>query len=68
MGNDQKDRFGDKLRDLEHAREEKFFAEREKEALEKLRARDAATKCPSCDEPFADQGGERVCPNGHRSR
>ena len=38
MGNEQKDRFGDKLRDLEQAREDKFFAERDRELIAKLKA------------------------------
>ena len=39
MANQEKDRLGDKLKDAERAREEKFFAEREKELLAKLRAK-----------------------------
>lgn len=34
-----KDRLGDKLRDLEHAREDLFFAKRDRELIEQLRAR-----------------------------
>ena len=34
-----KDRLGDKLRDLEHAREDLFFAKRDQELIEQLRAR-----------------------------
>ncbi len=37
MGDDQKDRLGDKLRDLEKAREDDYFARRDREALEKMR-------------------------------
>lgn len=33
-----KDRLGEKLRDLEHAREDVFFAQRDRELIEKLRA------------------------------
>ncbi len=39
MSDDQKDRFGDKLRDAEKAKEDQFFAERERRLLEKLKAR-----------------------------
>ena len=39
MANQEKDRLGDKLKDAERAREEKFFADREKELLAKLRAK-----------------------------
>lgn len=62
MGNDQKDRFGDKMRDLEHAREEKFFADREKELLAKVREKNS---CSSCGEPLEEKDGVRVCKNGH---
>lgn len=34
-----KDRLGDKLRDLEHAREDQFFAKRDRELIEQMRAR-----------------------------
>ncbi len=37
MGNDSKDRLGDKLRDLEKAREDDYFARRDRELLEKLK-------------------------------
>jgi len=43
---DPKDRFGDKLRDAEKAREEQYFAKREKELLEKMKARLAKEKSP----------------------
>jgi len=39
--NSEKDRLGDKLRDLEHAREDLFFAERDRLLIEKLRAQSA---------------------------
>lgn len=65
MGNEQKDRFGDKMRDLEHAREDKFFADREKELLKKLREESI---CRKCGEPLvqsAESGSPRHCKNGH---
>jgi hypothetical protein len=43
----EKDRLGDKLRDIEHAREDKFFADRDRELLEKLR-QESAPGCPVC--------------------
>jgi hypothetical protein len=33
----EKDRFGDKLRDAERGREEQYFAERDRELLERLK-------------------------------
>ena len=68
----EKDRFGDKLRDLEHARENKYFAERDRELLEKLRSEGAAPQalaCPTCGKPLAgrDEPPLRLdaCPEGH---
>ena len=37
---DPKDRLGDKLRDVEKAREDKYFAERDKELIRKMKERD----------------------------
>lgn len=34
---DEKDRFGDKLREAERGREDQYFAERDREALAKLK-------------------------------
>ena len=35
-----RDRLGDKLRDLERAREDQFFAKRDRELIDQLRARE----------------------------
>lgn len=61
MGNDQKDRFGDKLRDLEHAREDQYFAEREKGLLEKMREKKPSEER---DEPPKDEGGKQASKDG----
>lgn len=65
----EKDRFGDKLRDAEKAREDKFFADRDRELLEKLRRETALGNCPSCGaalEAREDSGLRAgVCPAGH---
>ena len=37
MGGDEKDRWGDKLRDAERAKEDQYFAEQERKLLEALR-------------------------------
>ena len=39
MAGDEKDRLGDKLRDVERAREDVFFAERDRKLVDELRAR-----------------------------
>jgi hypothetical protein len=71
----EKDRFGDKLRDKEKAEEDRFFAERDREALQKLRAEDAAAapvetgRCPRCLTAMTQRKIEQVtideCPSGH---
>jgi hypothetical protein len=56
---DPKDRLGDKLRDAERAREDEYFAKRDRELLEKLREEKgehaeetlrkiALMRCPKC--------------------
>ncbi len=56
---DEKDRLGNKLRDVERGREDQYFAQRDRELLEKLRqakAQDQETtlreasigRCPKC--------------------
>jgi tRNA(Ile2) C34 agmatinyltransferase TiaS len=50
----QKDRFGDTMRLVERAKEDIYFAERDRELLEKLRGQlqrveaGAQAKCPKC--------------------
>jgi hypothetical protein len=56
---DEKDRWGDKVRDAERGREEQYFAEQERKLLEKLRKAPAGEahetlkqaahmRCPKC--------------------
>lgn len=52
---DEKDRFGDTLKLIERAKEDIYFAEREREMLEKLRGQlrkveksSAELRCPKC--------------------
>lgn len=62
---DEKDRFGDKIRDLEKAREDQWAAQRDRELLEGLRRKQAELKqavsaaaetmgvlCPRCHHPL----------------
>jgi len=55
MADDEKDRYGDKLRDSEKAKEDQFFAERERKLLDKLKA--PRTAPPA--EPPASAGGTK---------
>jgi hypothetical protein len=67
---DEKDRWGQKVHDVERAREDQWARERDRLLLEKLRSRKSASlRCPRCnaelqlgiaDEPFA-----MMCPDGH---
>jgi len=49
---DQKDRFGDKLREREQAEEDRYFARKDREKLEKLRHEQVPAPvlglCPKC--------------------
>ncbi len=69
----EKDRWGDKLRDLEQAREDQYFAKRDRELLEKLRASEEAEtiSCPRCSSKLerVEEGPLRalVCAAGHGS-
>jgi len=80
MANDEQDRFGDKLRQKEKADEDRFFAERDKALVEKLRKQLSAaeieqvrnlvrTRCPQCSEHLVtvEEHGVTVaeCPTGH---
>lgn len=60
---DDKDRLGEKLREAERAREDQYFAQRDRELVEKMKqskeadaeaqARAAAkARCPKCGEPL----------------
>ena len=80
MSDGEKDRFGDKLRDAEKAREDKFFADRDRELLAKLKAQTGAqdeaavreltqARCPRCGERLTTRTQLEVeideCPAGH---
>jgi Transcription factor zinc-finger len=68
--NDQKDRFGDKIHDLEKVREDQWARERDQVLLEKLRARQRQElHCPQCDAQLMAKADGNItieaCPNGH---
>jgi Transcription factor zinc-finger len=77
---DEKDRLGDKLKDKRKADEDRFFAERDKALLDKLRQQNlsaeeetvrssALMRCPKCGEKLGtvELHGVNVdeCPAGH---
>jgi uncharacterized protein len=74
----EKDPFGDKLRDKERAEEGRYFAERDRAALEKLRLQDEAGReatarelaigrCPKCGSRLTQSSLDNVtleaCPS-----
>lgn len=80
MSDNEKDRLGEKLREAEKGRENKFFAERDRELLAKLKAKSgtqeedavrelARGRCPKCGERLAKRTHLEVnieqCPKGH---
>lgn len=48
MANEERDRYGDKLKESERGREDDYFARRDRELLAKMRARGAGTPCQQC--------------------
>ncbi|MGH7781051.1 MAG: zf-TFIIB domain-containing protein [Candidatus Binataceae bacterium] len=67
---DEKDRLGDKFRDVEAARESEWARKHDQELLDKMRSRQsAALKCPKCSsllvEHVQDKIAMQTCPNGH---
>jgi hypothetical protein len=73
MADDQKDRLGNKLHDVEKAREDQFFQQRDRELIEKLRTQAhpaaAAMRCPKCGEELRRRVQHEVaveaCPACH---
>jgi len=59
---DEKDRFGEKIRDLEKAREDQWAAQRDRELLENLRRKQAELK--SAVSAAAETMGA-LCPRCH---
>jgi Transcription factor zinc-finger len=62
---DEKDRFGNKLRDKEHAEENRYFAQQDREKLEKLRAKTADLPvtlglCPRCGVALVERSHQGV--------
>src|SRR5882724_12714779 len=58
---DEKDRLGDKLRQKEKAEEDRFFAERDKALLEKIRREQTAAAAKLAPrEPLCPKDGSRL--------
>jgi hypothetical protein len=78
MAIDDKDRLGEKLRQKQKGEEDRYFAERDRAAIERIRQQRAAAaaaagpelnRCPRCGVALTevDDGGVLVdrCPAGH---
>ncbi len=54
---DEKDRLGDKLRDVEKAREDQWAFEQDRKLIEQMRSRIKSGKllCPRCHEPLVER-------------
>jgi hypothetical protein len=65
----EKDRFGDKLQDVERAREEQWAHQRDQELLDKLRKKGEEVLCPQCRKPLLAETRAGVammaCPDKH---
>lgn len=67
---DERDRFGDKLHDVEKAREDQWAREQDQRLLEKLRQRQAAVvHCPECNQQLVPRAVRGIallaCPREH---
>ena len=69
MADDNKDRLGSKLHDVEAARENQWARQRDAELLEKMRERLHQTACPHCKQFLVAKTEHGVamhaCPAGH---
>jgi Transcription factor zinc-finger len=69
MAEDHKDRLGNKLRDVEAAREDQWARKRDDERIAKMRERLSHTACPDCKQFLVPktQSGVSIyaCPAGH---
>ena len=69
MADDNKDRLGSKLHDVEKAREDQWARQRDAELIEKMRKRLNQTACPHCKVFLVAKTEHGVpmhaCPMGH---
>ena len=69
MSGDNKDRLGNKLHDVEAAREDQWARQRDADLIEKMRERLRKTACPHCKQFLVEKiefgVTMHVCPEGH---
>ena len=69
MADDNKNRLGDKLHDVEKAREDQWARQRDEELVENMRKRLHKHACPECKQFLVAKTENGVhlhaCPDGH---
>lgn len=69
MAVDNKDRLGNKLHDVEAAREDQWARQRDADLIKKMRERLSKTTCPHCDRFLVAKHESGIamhaCPAGH---
>jgi hypothetical protein len=70
MSDGEKDKFGDKLHDIEAARENEWARKRDEELIAKLRGKSSnAVACPECGTALTEEAssalGGMACPERH---
>jgi hypothetical protein len=69
MAADEKDRLGNKLHDVEKAREDQWARQSDADLIEKMRMRLSQTACPNCKQFLVPKTEHGVlmyaCPEGH---
>lgn len=65
----EKDTYGEKIRDIEKAREDQWAREQDQELIRKMRGQDVSLNCPRCHKQLVSStvAGHTVmtCPDGH---
>lgn len=69
MSDGSRDKFGDKIHDVEAARENEWARQQDQALIEKMRHRHPDMKCPQCGEPLEPEAevgvGAMVCLKNH---
>jgi tRNA(Ile2) C34 agmatinyltransferase TiaS len=63
MVDQERDRYGDKLKEAERGREEDYFTRRDRELIKKMRETNPDEHCPKCGATLQREGsGQSACP------
>jgi hypothetical protein len=67
MAEQDRDRYGDKMKEVERGREDDYFARRDRELLKKMREAKAAECCVHCGATLQrNPSGQTICPQCER--